>query len=244
LQERSARCLGKIHKNWRLGGNKLEGRIFGNVDSLDFVLIRSIEGNDGTAPVSITFIARAIDSKQHAALSALIAKRLKQSMTLLGEGEQTFRQVEKLCSAPPAPAESAAPTPTRTPAPIPDVPAMPEVAEKQSRRPCTIREKVRSPHILEQMLKMSSDLSAPAQLRFMDTVEQLASQLRTVLLKTGRIVRIEKNHRALWERVQGTQMGYVDGGMANLAMLGAAPVAVRVGGYVVIMVPIASNLPR
>jgi hypothetical protein len=83
------------------------------------------------------------------------------------------------------------------------------------------------------MLHVAGDLSAPAQLRFMQTVEQLASQLRQLLLDTGGIVRIEKDHQALWRSVAGRPIGFVDGGLANLAMLGSAPIAARVGGYVV-----------
>lgn len=231
--ERSARHFGKIHKNWRLGGRKLEGQIFSRIDALDFVLIRSIEGNDGSAPVSVSFIARAIDPRAHADLGSLVTGRLQQSMTVFAESEPGFSEVAALCPAPPAPLQSAPPPPSRKPLPLPDVPPMPAPPERKPPRPRTVREKLRSPHILEQMLKMSGDLSAPAQLRFMDTVEQLASQLRTVLLRTGQIVRIEKNHAALWKRVGGCRMGFVDGGMANLAMLGSAPVAVRVGGYIV-----------
>src|SRR5262249_7290136 len=97
----------------------------------------------------------------------------------------------------------------------------------------TIKEKLRAPGMIEQMFKVASDLSAPAQLAFMDSVEQLASQLRMILLHQNRIIKIEKNHTALWQRVAGQPVGFVDGGMANLAMIGAAPVAVRVGGYIV-----------
>lgn len=110
---------------------------------------------------------------------------------------------------------------------------MPKLAEPKQPRIRTIREKVRSATIIEQMFKISSDLSAPAQFAFMDTVEQLASQLRTVLLHTNRIVHLKKDHAALWRQVAGQKIGFIDGGMANLAMVGAAPVAVRVGGYMV-----------
>lgn len=234
FQERSGRHFGKVHKNWRLGGNKLEGQIFSKVDAADFVLIRSVEHNDGTAPLSVTFIARAIDRKLHAKLSRLVRPQIKQSMIVFAEGQPGFGEVAALCPAPPLPAASASPRRPPAAAPsIPDVPPMPEDKRSGRTGPRTIREKVRSPHILEQMLRMSSDLSAPAQLQFMDTVGQLASQLRAVLLKTGQIVRIAKDHPALWKSVAGKAIGFVDGGMANLTMLGSAPIAVRVGGYIV-----------
>jgi hypothetical protein len=54
-----------------------------------------------------------------------------------------------------------------------------------------------------------------------------------VLLATGRIVKIEHNHKAFWPNVAGNRIGFIDGGLANLSMLGSAPIAARVGGYIV-----------
>ena len=97
----------------------------------------------------------------------------------------------------------------------------------------SIAEKMRAPHIQRRMLKAAGDLSAPAQLRFRETLERLAAQLRRALLETGGIIRIEKDHAALWKSVSGQAIGFVDGGLANLPMLGSAPVAARVEGYTV-----------
>jgi hypothetical protein len=232
FSERSARHFGKVHKNWRLGGNKLEGQIFAKVDSVDFVLIRSVEGNDGSAPVSVTFVARDIDGKAHANLVSIVDGRIKQSMTVFAEGDQGFEDIAAYVLAPPLPSPTLVRARTFEPVHIPEVAPMPAPAQSPM-RPLTVQEKLRSPHIIELMLKMSGDLSAPAQIRFMDTVEQLASQLRTVLLKTGQIVPIARDHASVWKSVAGKKIGFVDGGMANLTMLGSAPVAVRVGGYVV-----------
>lgn len=232
FSERSARHFGKVHKNWRLGGNKLEGQIFGRVDSVDFALIRSVEGNDGSAPISLTFVARDIDPVAHANLASLVEGRIAQSMVLFAEGENGFAHTAPLVPVPPQPAPSLPAIRKHEPVQLPVVAPMPD-SPAAPKRPLTIKEKLRSPHFIEQMLRMSGDLSAPAQLRFMDTVEQLASQLREVLLKVGGIVRLEKDHRALWTSVAGRKVGFVDGGMANLSMLGSAPIAVRVGGYIV-----------
>lgn len=232
FSERSARHFGKIHKNWRLGGNKLEGRIFADIDSIDFALIRTIEKNDGTAPVSITFVARALDPAAHAKLSAFADGRLNQSMAVIAGDEPDFAFVAGYVPAPPLPAAPHVSIPVFRPAVLPAVAPMPESARPPA-RPLTVNEKIRSPHIIEQMLKMSGDLSAPAQLRFVENVEQLASQLRIVLLKAGRIVSLDRNHGLLWKSVAGQKIGFVDGGMANLTMIGSVPVAVRVGGYVV-----------
>ncbi|MGO8243525.1 DNA double-strand break repair nuclease NurA [Rhizobium johnstonii] len=232
FSDRSARYFGKIHKNWRLGGSKLEGQIFSRVDSVDFALIRSIEGNDGTAPVSLTFIARDIDPAAHARLAALVEGRISQSMIVFDEDQEDFGALAAYVDAPPKPPQPPTRVPKFEPVRVAEVAPMPTPV-KPSERPLTIREKLRSSHFMEQMLRVSGDLSAPAQLQFMDTVEQLASQLRTVLLKTGRIITIPRNHAGLWRDVAGQKIGFVDGGMANLSMLGSAPIAVRVGGYIV-----------
>jgi hypothetical protein len=95
FEERSARHFGKIHKNWRLGGNKLEGQIFKDVDAVDFALIRSLEGNDGTAPISVTFISRALNPREHARLATLVAGQLKQSMTVIAESDPGFAEIDR-----------------------------------------------------------------------------------------------------------------------------------------------------
>ena len=230
---RETRRFGKTHKNWRLGGKKIEGEAFAKLDSKDFVLIRSIEGNDGSHPVTVTFISRHSHRVVHAGLAAIVEKTLAGSMALYEEGVDGFDSFADHCPAlgwqkQPISSES----PSSQPRPIPAMPSEDNPAVPQT--PRNIREKLRSPHILERMLKVAGDLSAPAQLRFMETVEQLASQLRHVLIETGRIISIEKDHQKLWASVSGQPIGFVDGGLANLSMFGSTPIAARVGGYTVI----------
>lgn len=102
-EERSPRPLNKSQKNWRLGGKKLEGKEFAVIDSLDFALIRSAELNDGSLPVSMTFIARAARAKMHARISSMVTPRLKHNMAVYGEGDNEFLMLASLCPlAPPA----------------------------------------------------------------------------------------------------------------------------------------------
>jgi hypothetical protein len=102
-EERSPRPLNKSQKNWRLGGKKLEGKEFGVIDSLDFALVRSAELNDGSLPVSMTFIARAARPKMHARISSMVTPRLKHNMAVYGEGDNEFLMLASLCPlAPPA----------------------------------------------------------------------------------------------------------------------------------------------
>lgn len=230
---RAPRRLGKSGKNWRLGGRKIEGDAFAELDSKDFILIRTCASNDGSHPVSIFFISKTRHQVVHAGVAAIVERHLEGSMTAFDEGDSRFSGLAEHC--PPMRWEAAAPSKWQLENQKPRaVPPMPTDDTDARRRPKTIRDKLRSPHILERMLKVAGDLSAPAQLRFMETVDQLASQLRSVLLATDRIVAIERNHGAFWSSMRGQRTGFVDGGLANLSMLGSAPIAARVGAYTVV----------
>ena len=230
------RTLSKTGKNWRLGGSKIEGDAFAVLDSKDFVLIRSRAFNDGSAPLAITFVSRNTDRVTHAGLAAIVERDLRDSMAAYAEGSDGFTALAPYCGAavhtPPAAAAKRAPKKEKPKAlPIAPMPRDP-VTGAPARKP-TIHEKVRRPHIMERMFKVAGDLSAPAQLRFIEIVELLAEQLRTVLLATGRIVSIPHGHKEFWPTVAGKPIGFIDGGLANLSMLGSAPIAARVGGYLV-----------
>lgn len=227
---RAPRYFGKIHKNWRLGGNKIDGEGFAKLDCKDFMLIRSVAGNDGTHPIIITFVCRQTDRVVHAGIAAIVERSLDHSMAVYAEGDSGFVALDQYCPVSLL-QSSSPPTSSKNRGKITLMPR--DGIDQKPSRPRTIHEKVRSPNILERMFQVAGDLSAPAQLRFMDTVEQLASQLRQVLLHTGGIIRIEKDHPGLWQKVAGRPVGFVDGGLANLSMLGSAPIAARVGGYVV-----------
>jgi len=235
---REARHFGKVHKNWRLGGAKIEGEIFASLDCKDFMLIRSVAHNDGGHPITITFICRKNEPILHAGIAAIVEKLLDQSMAMYTEGAPWFSELARYCPAvrPESktkigPAKKISPAKKPAVTPVPPMPREERAPASVGKR--TIHEKVRSRHILERMLQVAGDLSAPAQLRFMETVEQLASQLRQVLLDIGGIIHVKKDHTALWSSVAGRSVGFVDGGLANLSMLGSAPIAARVGGYVV-----------
>jgi hypothetical protein len=54
------------------------------------------------------------------------------------------------------------------------------------------------------------------------------------LLEADFIHKVEINHRTTWSEFKNIQIGFVDGGMANVETLGSAPLAIRVGSYCVI----------
>lgn len=231
------RRLWKVGKNWRFGGPKLEGTVFRDLREGDFFILRSALRNSGRTPVTLTFASAITDPALHRWLITHTSASLHDNMMVSVSGSSDFHTLATRLFGDPAAEKTDVPRPHRQklvrPALRPSVPPIPRDNEPAARRTRTLHDRIRSPHILSQMLKVSSDLSAEAQYEFMRVLEILADQLRQVLLAAGLITRIEKNHAALWKAVKDQDLAFVDGGMANLSMLGSAPIAARVGSYVV-----------
>lgn len=238
-EHEQTRSLWKVGKNWRFGGPKLEGAAFEHVTEGDFFVLRSASGNDGNSGMTVTFVAAATEPERHARMGTRWGGSLSANMLAAGSGSVDFNDLATMLFPSEAPAPVAAsPAPaagrqTRTPVVKKRFAPMPRDGEEAAQRPRTLHERIRSPHIMSQMLKVSGDLSAGAHLEFMQVLEALAGDLRRVLTAAGMIRTVERNHGALWGEVRGQRIAFVDGGMANLSMLGAAPVAARVGGYIV-----------
>lgn len=229
---RERRSFKKVHKNWRLGGKKIEGTCFGQLDSKDFMLLRTVEYNDGEHPVYIKFIGKNSDPVVHAGIAAILEKKLSRSMAVIAQNDDNFEEMAKYC---PNDETLISERKNRSPnTSISDFPPMPVQKVTENIKPRSMKEKLRQPHIIEQMLHVAADLSAPAQLRFIETVESLASTLRELLILTNRLVSVPKNHGEVWKKHAGKPVGFVDGGLANLKMLGSVPIAARVGAYTVI----------
>lgn len=96
---RETRRLGKSGKNWRLGGHKIEGSAFAELDCKDLALIRTRSGNDGTHPVTIVLISKARDRVVHAGLAAILEKQLAGSMAAFGEADKQFNDFAAHCAA-------------------------------------------------------------------------------------------------------------------------------------------------
>ena len=103
-----------------------------------------------------------------------------------------------------------------------------------STRKLTVGERLREPHILAEMVKLSLTQSSQAQKEFLRVLELLAGGIREMLESMGMIRSILIDHRSTWAGVAGRAISLVDGGMANVTSLGAEPVAVRVGSYTVV----------
>lgn len=231
------RNLWKVGKNWRFGGPKLEGEVFRDVGAGDLFLLRSPIHNDGDREVSFNFVSRAVDRETHQWIMQCEPDLATNSMTAVVTGSEVFKTLgQKLLGMTTEQKERKLPAvaarPTRISVQIMPVQPIPVEADAD-RKPRTVRDRIRSPHILSQMLRVSSDFSAEAQYEFTKVLEALAEQLRQALLAAGMISSITRDHGGLWSDVRGSKTAFVDGGIANLNMLGSAPVAARVGGYIV-----------
>lgn len=93
---RELRHIGKVGKNWRLGGRQLVGQEFARLDSKDFALIRSVRHNDGTSPIMITFVGRHAQRFVQAGLVATLASALRQSVATFEESSTAFSELAEL----------------------------------------------------------------------------------------------------------------------------------------------------
>lgn len=102
VSNREPRNIGKVGKNWRLGGRQLIGQEFAELDSKDFMLLRSIEQNDATQPMMLTFVGRRAQSVMHAGVVAIVKDKLRQSVAIYPERSPTFEGLAALFPSVPA----------------------------------------------------------------------------------------------------------------------------------------------
>lgn len=102
ISNREPRLVGKVGKNWRLGGHQLVGQEFADLDSRDFMLLRSIEHNDATSPVMFTFVGRRAQGVMHAGVVAIVKDSLHQSVVAYDERSPAFPQLAALFPSVPA----------------------------------------------------------------------------------------------------------------------------------------------
>lgn len=102
---RELRHIGKVGKNWRLGGRKIEEGACGFLDSKDFVLIRTVANNDGDLPLLMTFVGRQRERLLHAGIVASLDGRFTDSTAILHHKTDAFNAVAE--AFPPVPPDLA-----------------------------------------------------------------------------------------------------------------------------------------
>ncbi|WP_238123367.1 MULTISPECIES: hypothetical protein [unclassified Xanthobacter] len=99
---RERRNIGKVGRNWRLGGRKITANACAFLDSKDFVLLRSIAGNDGDAPILMTFIGRQRERLLHAGIVASLKDEFRDSVAMVTAGSDAFTALSAAFPAVPA----------------------------------------------------------------------------------------------------------------------------------------------
>lgn len=99
---RELRNIGKVGKNWRLGGRKIKANACAFLDSKDFVLLRSVSGNDGDAPILMTFVGRQLERLLHAGIVASLKDSFRDSVAVVTAGTDAFTALSAAFPAVPA----------------------------------------------------------------------------------------------------------------------------------------------
>lgn len=102
---RELRHLGKVGKNWRLGGKKIDAGACGLLDSRDFVLLRTVGHNDGSRPIVMTFVGRQHERLLHAGIVASLEDDFRDGVAVVRQGTDHFDALA--VAFPPVPAELA-----------------------------------------------------------------------------------------------------------------------------------------
>lgn len=228
------RPLYRSGKNWRLGGNAVRDEDLATVAPGDFFIGDFTPDEDGKPKLRWRILSRQSRDGLHARFASRLSSLLQDAMAFITPGDDLYSELHPVAlSEVAADAESSASAPV---APSPQIAPPPRpisAAEQQPRRRRTIKERVRSPHIMEEMLQVAGGLSGPVQQEFFDAVVQLAEMLREILAEHSQILQVPRDHSGAWAAVRGKLIAHVDGGVANMPALGAAPVAIRVGTYMV-----------
>jgi hypothetical protein len=222
------RPLNKSGKNWRLGGSAVPGEVFRELKPGDFFIFRLTIGADQPYQAAWTVVIKALDSEKYARLHSHLASELKERMAFFPGSGALFAMFDTLLASVPS-----APPPETPPAkPSPPEPKINPIPDRKPRKR-TVRERLKETHVLEQLLKLTLSQSSEAQKDYLAVLETLATSIREMLDEGGLIRSVAVDHTKMWSEVAGRPIAFVDGGMANIASLGAEPIAVRVGSYTV-----------
>jgi hypothetical protein len=226
-------------KNWRLVGNKVEGRGLEMVQEGDYFwgVFTVVPGH--TCELEWDVVTRAGSPMQHDSLRKLAIRMLPDGMAAWPAGDPVARSLRVaigLTSSGTAslPEVHDAPRPEEKPKPkTPLHVVSPPASESERPRRKRLDKRLVRPHILTEILKSGLSLSAKAQAEFMDVLDTLADSLRKTLSDAGLLRKVQVDHHATWRKFKGRKIGFIDGGVANVSSLGSAPLAIRVGSYLV-----------
>jgi hypothetical protein len=226
-------------KNWRLGGPRIEGDEYASLNERDFFCGLYEVSLEHEIEITWQTIAKDDSPELYANIDRVIGGRFVDNGIHLAESDPDFDEVELAvfrASEPDDHAADVAPPPppaVRTEARPSRATRIPRIERTAGRLPETVRERAEQPHVVAEMLRVSAELGTATQMEFITLSVSLAEQLRIVFDETGSILTLHPDHRQFWPSVKGQKIASIDGGLATLEALGSAPLAARVGSYVV-----------
>lgn len=231
-------------KNWRLVGDMVSGEGLDAVEEGDFFWAELFPAGKPPCLLVWDVVTKKQQKEQHDLLKRDFSIFFKGGMASWDGADPLADYLAMLVGLRPGKSGSASevtnralteksnvPRATASQMPVKSIPISSHGVKKKGNR---ISERLASPYILAEIVKKGMALSAQAQASFMDVLDTLATEMRTLFLEENLIQRIAINHRATWSEFKGVPIGFVDGGMANVETLGSAPLAIRVGSYCVI----------
>lgn len=219
------RPLSKVHKNWRLGGKKVAGAIFGELRPDDWFVARIERKSPGKWLLDWVTIQMRTEPVAYRALSKVVTTYLDDRMCVFPQGQDKFSELDRIIRH--VEKEEVSPSAGATEGNLNPIPT-----RKVHRH--SVTERVKQPHILGELVKIALGQSSIAQRDFLTALQSVAESIREMLDGAGMIRSVEVDHTKLWREASGRPITFVDGGMANVASLGSAPVAIRVGSYTVV----------
>lgn len=233
------RSLKRQEKNWRLVGNKVSGQGLDAIDEGDWFIARIEPKGHQPTLINWDVVIKATDPVRHAELSKDCAAFLRQGMAVWPISDPVAGHVERFVTGDNNRSNTRdnlemhieGPSSNKPQVVIPSHPMPAELTSPKKKR--RIENKLRQPNILSEIVKSGVLLSTEAQSTFIDVLDTIASETRRLLEDAKLLCRVTIDHGRAWAHVHGKKIGFVDGGMANIAALGAAPIAIRVGSYVV-----------
>src|SRR5262249_33460864 len=147
------RLLKKTHKNWRLGGRKIEGGEFACLAPDDWFIPRYEVDDDRNVSLTWRTVSRSSDSELWGEIEQEGERRLVNGMMHLSETHPDYELLQEIAFTSPAPRHPAAPpTLPQGPAAIAaspsasPTPPMPPVVQQRPPRQKSVRERIPQPH--------------------------------------------------------------------------------------------------
>jgi hypothetical protein len=210
------RPLLRQHKNWRLGGDMVRDKRFTSLKPGDFMLMLFRQHEAGKWLLAWDTVGETeTDLLRIALFEGLVGVCGTDGMWLLDEPDRD-EVLQGWKSTAPQLLDRILPNST-----------IGGIAPIQR----AISSKVQR-NLMDLYISTVATLSPLDQREFATKLAELAIIFRKLL--ENDILKIGRDHKAVWKSLAGHRVGFVDGGTASISALGTEPLAIRVGTYTVV----------